>query len=377
MDLRPSAEQQQLIDTFADLYDALAPPAVVQAAEPWGHDAELWRRLLATGGVEMALPEDHGGFGASLLDLALVAEQHGRHVAPAPLLEAQVAGRLLARLGALPATVDSADLARGRRLVTLAVRPASPGRAGLVLAGAVADDAIMLIGDRLVLVALTGRATPVRNLGCLPLADVEFGTDHVVLAAGPTAVELFATAVDEWRVLTAAALSGLAARSLEIGVEYVKERKAFGRVVGEFQAVAHRLADRASEVDGCGLLVREAAWAAGAEPARAAELASMALAFAAETARDTSHDALHFHGGYGFTLEYPIQLYYRRARTWAAVLESPAAGYRRVAAHHLPAGAAQAGSAPVGVPSAGVPPAGAATAGAGDAAGDTVGGRTR
>lgn len=339
MDLQPSPEQQQLIDAFAGLYGDLAPPEAVRAAEPLGHDDGLWRKLVATGGVEMALPEDRGGFGASLLDLALVAEQHGRHVAPAPLPEAQVAARLLARLEKPP--VDLADLAHGHRLVTLAVRPAAHGRAGLVPAGAVADDAIVLVGDRLVLVGLSG-AVPVRNLGCLPLADVALdGEGHTVLAEGPAAVGLFAEAVDEWRVLTAAALSGLAARALEIGVEYVKQRKAFGRFLGEFQAVAHRLADRASEVDGCELLVREAAWAAEADPGRTAELASMALAFAAETARDASHEALHFHGGYGFMLEYPIQLYYRRARAWGAVLESPAAGYRRVAAHHLPAAAGE------------------------------------
>jgi alkylation response protein AidB-like acyl-CoA dehydrogenase len=56
----------------------------------------------------------------------------------------------------------------------------------------------------------------------------------------------------------------------------------------------------------------------------------MSLSFAAETATATSHDALHYHGGYGFMLEYEAQLYYRRARSWAAVLQSPADGYRRV-----------------------------------------------
>lgn len=341
MDLRPSPEQRQLIEAFAELYADCAPPAAVQAAEPLGHDPGLWQRLAATGAVEMALPESAGGFGASLLDLALVAEQHGRHVAPAPLVEAQVAARLLARLDAVPGAVDAADLAHGRRLVTLAVRPAVDGRAELLPAGAVADDAIVLVDDRLLLVPLTGRATPVQNLGCLPLADVDVSGEHPVLAQGPRAVELYAGAVDEWRVLTAAALSGIASRSLEIGVEYVKQRKAFGKVLGQFQGVAHRLADRASEVDGCELLVREAAWAAEADRGRFAELASMALAFAAETARDTSYHALHFHGGYGFMLEYAIQLYYRRARSWAAVLEDPATGYRRVARLNLPVAAGE------------------------------------
>jgi alkylation response protein AidB-like acyl-CoA dehydrogenase len=179
------------------------------------------------------------------------------------------------------------------------------------------------------LVPLGDRATAVENLGCQPLADIADVTGGE-LVRGPEAVEQFATAVDEWRVLTAAALSGLATRALEIGVDYVKERKAFDRPLGAFQAVAHRLADRATEVDGAQLLAREAAWASEADQARFAELAAMALGFATETARDTSYFALHFHGGYGFMLEYPIQMYYRRARSWGAVLESPQTSYQRV-----------------------------------------------
>jgi alkylation response protein AidB-like acyl-CoA dehydrogenase len=101
--------------------------------------------------------------------------------------------------------------------------------------------------------------------------------------------------------------------------------------IGSFQGVAHRLADRACEVDGAELLAREAAWAVAEEPGRAAELAAMAFGFAAETARDTTYHALHFHGGYGFMLEYDIQLYFRRARAWAAVLSEPRGAYRRVA----------------------------------------------
>ncbi len=335
MDLRPTNEQQQLIDAFARLYEDHATPVSVQEAESNGHDSSLWRQLIGAGVVEMALPETCGGYGASLLDLALVAEQHGRFVAPAPLVEVVVAARLLARVGAMAGRIDPADLSAGRRTVTIAVRPARGDQAKLVPAGAVADDALILVEDRLMLVPLAGRATPVANLGYLPLADVVLGGDEPVVAEGIEAVEAFAAAVDEWRVLTASALSGVSARSLELGVSYVKQRKAFGRFVGQFQAVAHRLADRATEVHGTELLTRQAAWAAQAAPARVPELAAMALAFAAETATKTSHDSLHFHGGYGFMLEYPIQMYYRRARAWAAVLESPADGYRRVAADHV------------------------------------------
>ena len=93
------------------------------------------------------------------------------------------------------------------------------------------------------------------------------------------------------------ALAGLGARSLEIGVDYVKERHAFGVPIGSFQAVAHGLADAATAVDGGVLLAREAAWAAGAEADRASELAALAFGFNAESARQASYRSLHYHGG--------------------------------------------------------------------------------
>src|SRR3954466_13496061 len=142
MDLRPTEEQQQLAEAFASLYADAATPEQVRAAEPLGHLPPLWDRLVATGAVEMAVPEAAGGGGASLLDLALVAEQHGRHVAPAPLIEAQVAARLLSRL---PTAADTlAPVLAGEKLVTIAVRPARSGSATLVPAGAVADAVILL-----------------------------------------------------------------------------------------------------------------------------------------------------------------------------------------------------------------------------------------
>ncbi len=337
MDLRPSPEQQQLVSTFADIYRTSSGTEAVASAEGSGHLPQLWHLLQQTGALEMAVPESLGGHGASLLDLELVAEQHGRAIAPAPLIEAQVAARALARIPGERAAAALASALHGE-LVTVAVRPCAPSptgeRAELVPAGAIASRALVRSGQQLLLVDLAASATPVANLGSLPLADVTVPADAPVLLEGSEAVAVFATAVDEWRVLTAAALSGLARRALEIGVAYVKERKAFGQYIGAFQAIAHPLADRAAEVDGCELLVREAAWAADEDPARAPELAAMALGFAAETARDTTSVALHAHGGYGFMLEYPIQLYFRRARAWGGVLENPATSYRAVADRH-------------------------------------------
>src|SRR4051794_18369508 len=91
VDLALSDEQQQLVSSFTNLLSKAASTERVRAAEPGGFDESLWRTLLDTGAVTMAVPEASGGWGASLLDLVLVAEQLGRTLAPAPLVEAQVA----------------------------------------------------------------------------------------------------------------------------------------------------------------------------------------------------------------------------------------------------------------------------------------------
>lgn len=331
MDLALSAERQQLVDTFAGLYAKQAPPERVRAAEPLGFDRPLWDRLLEMGVVAMAVDEAAGGWGAAPLDLALIAEQQGRFVAPAPVVEAQVAARLLARLDSAEASGALAAAVGGDRLVTLGLHPARDGRAGLVPAAAVADDAVVLAGDRLLLVPLAEARTPVENLGALPVADVAVGEAATVLAAGPAAADAFDAALDDFLCLTAAALVGIGARALGIGIDYVKERKAWGVPIGTFQAVAHRLADSATALDGARLLAYEAAWAQSEQPERAGELAAMAFAFAYESARDASYRSLHFHGGYGFMMEYDVQLYYRRARAWANVFAEPRVVYRRVA----------------------------------------------
>jgi alkylation response protein AidB-like acyl-CoA dehydrogenase len=333
MDLALSDEQEQLVDSFADLFAKQAAPERVRAAEPLGHDAVLWDTLVATGTTAMAVAEDAGGWGASLLDLALVAELAGRAIAPAPLIETQVAARLLASLSSPEAAAVLEQTLAGSAITTLAVRPSRGGRLGLVPAGAVAQTVVALDGDRLVaLPAAAQSPRPVENLGSQPLADLAITDDAVVLAQGEPALAAFDHAIDEWLVLTAAAVTGMGARALEIASEYVTERRAWGVPIGTFQAVSHPIANSATALDGARLLGHKAAWAADVGDARAAELAAMAFAFACESANDATYHAVHVHGGYGFMLEYDVQLHYRRARGWARVWGEPRTAYRRAAA---------------------------------------------
>ena len=329
MDLALSDEQRQLVESFASLYARVSASERVRAAEPGGFDAGLWDALRETGAVEMAVSEDVGGWGASPLELALVAEQHGRTTGSAPIIEAQVAARLLARSGPAGGDLLAAALA-GDQMVVFAPRAASGSVFPLVHGGAVADAVVGLIDDRLVAMPIAG-PMPVDNLGTLPLADIPVDGTATVLAQGAAARDLFSDALDLWLALTAAALTGAADRAVEIGVEYAKQRHAFGTPIGAFQAVSHPLADCATACDGARLLFLKAACAFTDEPVRATELAAMAFAFAAEAARDSTRHSLHFHGGYGFGMEADIQLYYRRVRGWTMVFGEPAVALDRVA----------------------------------------------
>jgi alkylation response protein AidB-like acyl-CoA dehydrogenase len=115
----------------------------------------------------------------------------------------------------------------------------------------------------------------------------------------------------------------LAHRAIEIGAEYAKERRAFGVPIGTYQGVAHPLADAVVAADGAQLLVWKACWALDENEPQGPALASMALLYAGQTAFQAAQHSLHLHGGYGFMAEYDIQLYYRRAKAWFAVLTDP------------------------------------------------------
>ncbi len=330
MDLSLTGEQRLLVDSFTALLARESTSERVRAAEPSGFDLKLWKALLETGAVQMAVDEAAGGWGASELELALIAEQLGRALASAPVVEAQVASRLLAMVGEPGASLLGAVLA-GDQLVTFAPRAARGGQLGMVPAGAVADHVIALADGRLLAVPIASDRTAVANLGSMPLADITIGTDSVVLAEDRQARDLFCGALDLWLALTAVALAGAAKKAVEIGVDYAKTRNAFGTVIGTFQAVSHPLADSATAADGARLLGLKAACAFTDEPDRARELAAMAFAFGYETARDATQRSLHIHGGYGFGMEGDIQLYFRRVRGWAMVFGEPAVALERVA----------------------------------------------
>jgi alkylation response protein AidB-like acyl-CoA dehydrogenase len=324
MKLDLTEEQQLLQGTFAELFAAESSPERVRAAEATGFDAGLWKHLVETGAVAIRVPDALGGSGSSLHDAALLTEQAGRHLASAPLCESIAAASLLAQIDSEAARALLAELVAGRRVVALALREVESASTQVVPGGAAAD--VVLALDRDALVALRrapgGILRPPRNIGASALASWRLdvappGGERSPIARGPAAMHAYQSAREEWRLLTASALVGLAQRALEIGAAYATTRIQFDRPIGSFQGLAHPFADSATEVSASQLLVSYAIWSiATAQPEAAARI-SFAFAAAAASAAKASARALHAHGGYGLSLEYDIQLFYRRAKAWA------------------------------------------------------------
>src|SRR6202012_3240084 len=241
VDLRLSDEQRAVRATFAALFRKESTPQRVRIAESTGLDRALWRSYGAVEALGIGIPSDYGGSDGSLLELALLAEEAGRRLAPIPVAETAAAARLLARLGEKELL---ASVLTGSSIVSLATRSGPVGDQ-LLVDGAIADAVLAFDGKALLYVTRPdGQPTiPRRNLGGLALGRWDAHTAGHSLAEGEQARTEFAAALDEVRILRAAALVGLALEAVHIGSEYTKVRQAFGQPIGMYQAVAHPFAD--------------------------------------------------------------------------------------------------------------------------------------
>ncbi|GAA1262042.1 acyl-CoA dehydrogenase family protein [Sphaerisporangium rubeum] len=319
-----SEDQESVRDAFAEFFTAECPATRVRAAEPLGYDERLWQDLVKMGAVSMGLPEAAGGDGATMVDLALVAEEYGRVLAPVPFVEAVTAARALARCETEQAARSITDTMAGQAPATLALHPVTAGTRQLLPAGAIAAAVVALDGDDLVLYTREDPAAHVPNQGGAPLAWWRpSGAAREVLATGPAAREIFDAALAEWKVLTAAALVGLADEAKRLGAEFTKTRSTMGVPIGSLQGVSHPLATVEIEVSGARNLTRKAAWFREHEPAARPELVPMAYANAARCATLATRVGLHVQGGLGFTLESDVTLYFRRAKGWSVLPGDP------------------------------------------------------
>ena len=337
MDLSFTADQDALREATQRLYAKESHGERVRELEPQGFDPTLWEAVVAMGLPTMAVPETLGGAGASLTDLAAAVEVHGAHLGLVPLVETAVVARLLSRL----ATGEARDLLA--RIVegapaTLCLQPSRDGSPPAPTAfAAVAEIIVLRSRDRICwLDAANGPAR--RTVAGLAIADVSAAGARV-LDSDDDAVAAFERALDEWRALTAVAQAGLARTTFEVGLQYAKDRHQFGVPIGSFQTLQHRFADLHERVDGSRLLAYEAVWALDEDDPTAPLRAAQASWYCGQVADEAAGFSLHVHGGYGFMVEYDVQLHVRRAKATRLLLGPPRQELQVIAERRWGAGA--------------------------------------
>ena len=322
-------DQRAVQESFRDFFSRESPASVVRAAEPLGFDAGLWAKLAGMGAASMGLPESAGGDGATLIDLVLVAEECGRAVAPVPFLAHTAASRFLAAAGASADVL--AEAVAGERVFTLAFRPVRDGVRQLVPEAAIARGVVGCTADSPRLYTSEEPVRQVPNHGSTPLGWWFPGDPSVALGTQGQ----FGTAVAEYKLLLAAALTGIADSALQLGAEFAKTRRTLGVAIGSLQGVAYPLVEVAMAVAGARNLVRKAAWYSEHEPTARPELPLAAFDYAVRAATEAVTVSAHVQGGLGFTVEADISLFFLRAKGWGVLAGDPAADRRHIGATFL------------------------------------------
>ena len=356
MDFEFSEEQGMLRDVTREFLTEQAPPeqARKQFDDPRGYDPKTYRRMADLGLLGLPFPEEYGGTGLGMVELAVVLEEMGRVAYPGPYF----AGVVLAG-GVIAASGDERALARylpglatGEQTATLAFLERSidwgPGAIGL---RAVAEgDGYRLDGmkwlvpfgaavDTIIVVAREGEgdgaegitllAVPRETAGLtieptatldmnekvatLHFAGVTVPRENVIGTAGAGWPAVEAT-LRRAQVAAAAEMLGASRKALEMSVEYAKVREQFGQPIGSFQAIKHRLAEMLEAAENATAAVYYAAWALDADAPDATLAASVAKATLNEASRKITGEAIQVHGGIGYTWEYDLHLYWKRAK---------------------------------------------------------------
>ncbi|MDZ4265649.1 MAG: acyl-CoA dehydrogenase family protein [Mycobacterium sp.] len=329
LDYSLSEDHQALQAAYKDFFGSRCSIETVRAAEESGFDKSLWERLCAMGATTMALPEAVGGDGATLVDLTLVAEEIGRSLAPVPWIDHVCAARLLGRLGAV-----EPEIVNGKQLVGFDPQQDSASGVRLIPTGSVADHIVVRDGDDVVQLTFASRPARVDNIGKLPMAwvDPAAADNRTVLASGTEALADYQRALDEWRLLTGAALVGLVEETMTIAAEFAKTRYTLGVPISTLQGISHPLANIAITVQGGRNLARRAAWFLDNEPDERPELAPSVFVFMAEEAAKAATMAVHVQGGLGVSAEAAATAYLVRARGWAIAGGDPGLTAKRIAA---------------------------------------------
>jgi alkylation response protein AidB-like acyl-CoA dehydrogenase len=319
-------EQQEIKRTAHEfLGSRFRPEKVRELAEARSYDDGLWKEISELGWPGIAIAEEDGGQGLGMIELAVLLEEGGIACAPTPLLGSAGAALVISAAGSdeqraewLPklasgeATGSFGGFAEGQStlfcdLPTADVVVTFDGEGALVAPASEVDFEVFEAIDATRSYGLVSEAVGERLPG-----DVDAGRDRLAIAI-------------------AAELTGIAQRTLEMAVEYARERQQFGRPIGSYQAVSHRCAAMMLATEESRSLTYYAAWTADAEPESLAMAAAMAGARAGDTGWEVPAAALQVFGGIGFTWEHDLQFWLKRGRVTGRMLGSPRDHRERVA----------------------------------------------
>jgi alkylation response protein AidB-like acyl-CoA dehydrogenase len=308
-----TADQYALRDGARDFFTGECPPSVVR--EAWssetGRSPALWKKMAETGFVGLTVPEAHGGLGMNEVDLVLLLEEAGRVALPEPLLETAAI--------AVPTLVEAGtDAQQAQWLPRIA---AGDAIATVQLAGApvvvdahVADVLIVEVDGTLHCVPRDRFTfTPQPSLDearRVFTVDAQTGDDTAMTGGTRAAAKAF----DRGAWATAAFLAGVSQTMLDMTVAYVKERQQFGRPVGSFQAVKHKLAETVLVTETCKAATWYAAYALANDLDDRPQAVSIAKSYASDAAYKANYESLQCHGGIGFTWEHDLHLWLKRGK---------------------------------------------------------------
>jgi alkylation response protein AidB-like acyl-CoA dehydrogenase len=331
VDFELTEEQAALREVSRSMLAANCPPQRVRSLASAGNDIDdkLWQRAAELGWMGLAVPVEHDGAGQGLVELCLVAEEIGRAAAPGAFIDSALIALALARSGreglvpgmagghlkaswahhgSVAGSYDGGEFVLSGRATAVQAAAA----ANWLLVTAACDN-----GRRLVLLEKTRASIERRRT----LDETRRWYDVVLegVRVRPMAVVTADEAEIQWlidaaAVLTAADALGVGERLLDMTVGYVKVREQFGRPLGSFQSVKHKVADMLTTLKGARAATYYAAMALDAGVSGATVASSAAKAFTGEGIATLAGEALQTHGGIGFTWEHDLHLYLRRAK---------------------------------------------------------------
>ena len=356
MDVLPGEEEQMVKNLAREFLEAECPPSLAREMEKdnLGYPPELWKKISDLGWFGMSLPETYGGQGLPLSYLGLISEELGRVIAPVPFLSTMVA--------ALTIAADGTDqqkqsilphISSGDMILTWAFQELNPKLnpesirttatetdGGYVLNGTKMFVDNYVAADKILVTCRTSPATEISSGLSMFIIDTNLSgmveTPLVTIAKDKQSKVTFegvkiskddligeldqgwdiaVDMLDRGTALLCAQMVGAARKDIEIGIEYAKNRVAFGRPIGAFQSVQHMCADMTIWVDGAQMLTYEALWKMD-EGIPASVDVSQAKAFCNDKCQAAVRSSQVLHGGMGFMMEFDLHLWYRRVCAW-------------------------------------------------------------